>query len=215
MEIKYNEKILVIENGLTVSVDTFSHNFYSQFNKDLMYGVNFSWGGQNFLSWEKETFSPLKVFVFDDEIFSRSTLGYFGDCVRLKDGKKMETSLMSLVIEKEWETILDLLLAELRLVDVDLVIVNAIDEKLTAIQKIFWFRIVAQISTIVPVFMHTLDIASLRLSEVKCNLLDETGMIEKYFAAIAAIQEDRFDEYVAKNLKNGRKKRKNTKKVSS
>ena len=217
MEIKYNDKILVLNTGLTVALDNLNSAFYNQFKQENMFGVNFNWG-----QWfEANNCTDLKVFVIDAKLFSRDTLGHFGDCVRLK---KRDNSLSGVLFagaqQEEYFNLLTILLNELKshLVDIDLLIFNNVDQKLSAYDKLLWLRIVNNLAKLKPVFMVTRDFTSLRLSNIKFEIVDESNEIEEFYNLLESIQTDNFESYVQNKIKkenatNSRKKRSPKKKV--
>jgi hypothetical protein len=218
MEIKYNDKMLALNGGLTVALGNLNGTFYDQFKQENMFGVNFSWG-----QWfEPIYYTDLKVFVIDAKLFSRDTLGYFGDCVRLKKrDNKLSGILFAGVQQEEYFNLLTILLNELKshLSDIDLLIFNNVDQKLSPSDKLIWLRVVNNLAKLKPVFMVTRDFASLRLSNVKFEIVDETNEIEEFYNLLEAIQTDNFESYVQNKIKkenatnSSKKKRISKKKI--
>lgn len=207
MTLDFRDKQLLLNDGLTVSIDNIDrNNFYNQFKTDNLFGVNFSWG-----KWFSEDYcSDLKVFVFDEEIFDKSrVLGYFGDCLRVKnDNNELRLGLMAGVLqEQNFGIIIKLLkfLQDDHINDIDLVFVNNIDRHLTAVDKLIFFKVFENISKIKPVLMVTSDVASLRLSEVKFQLLDETNVVGDFFQLVEAIQNNEFGRFVEMKIKQEQK----------
>ena len=104
------------------------------------------------------------------------------------------------------------------LIDIDLLIFNNVDQKLSPSDKLLWLRIVNNLAQIKPVFMATKDFASLRLSNVKFEIVDEINENEEFYNLLETIQTDNFESYVQNKIKkenatNSRKKRSPKKKV--
>lgn len=214
LEILIKEKKFLLNKGLTVYIGDIGRDIYSQFVKKNIFGVNFSYGG-----YDRK--NKLKIFVIDGQIFQKNQVfGYYGNCLNLKNDEKHEAFLMGTVFGGDKNDIILSFLLE-KLVehwgDVDLLIVNDLDGGLGAQDKLFLLKTLELFATKIPILFATKDVASLRISEIKFDMIDENNIVPEYFKMVEAIQNGTYNEYcqsfAQKNEKN--KQRKSDKKVAS
>lgn len=213
LNLQFRDKELILNNGLTISVDNIKRNsFYNQFKRNNLFGVNFNWGKL----FSQDNCSDLKIFVFDEEIFDETrVVGYFGQCLNVNvNNSRLPLELMANAFENnKFGIIIRLLnfLHEDYINTVDLIFVNNIDRHLTSVDKMIFFKVFEQISKIKPVLIVTSDVASLRLSDVKFQLLDETNKVGDFFELVEAIQNNKFERFVEMKIKQEQKNAKNNK----